>query len=345
MTAQMSASPTRRATSTIRYAFDEANRLLISDPTDPLGPTRILEGTVTTDQHNRLVYQVKSTSGEEGPRTVNLDGAWKLTPNHELVLALHETKRQARQRIYLKGALVKAEANRLVFALRRSEADDLRTAQRLSLAGRWEADAQNRLNFLVEKGDGSEDRLIFQGGWEVGPHHELLYRYRQRVRTPRTRDEHMLAFAGAWDITRANHLVYRLAGSDTSAFEFKVSLQSPSLLAQEGRLAYQVGIGISQGRTETRRVVLFGAWKLHKDLSVSFEIPYANGRSGALRFEGTWRVSAKDQVAVLLHDALHRPLGITVLFTRKFLKDASLFLRLRQAGEERSVIGGIQVKF
>jgi len=34
-----------------------------------------------------------------------------------------------------------------------------------------------------------------------------------------------------------------------------------------------------------------------------------------------------------------------VTFTRKLVPDASLFLRLQQDAEERSAIGGIQVRF
>jgi hypothetical protein len=307
----------------------------------------IVEGTVTTDRHNRLLYHVDSSSGFEGkpgPHTFNLDGTWSLTPRHELALSLHETERHERHTVFLKGAVVKAQADALVFALQRSEDADLRTAQRLILSGRWETDAHNRLTFLAAKADGAEDRLTLQGGWEVGKRHELLYRYRQRS-AGRVREEHTVGFEGHWDITRADRLVYRLLGSDDSAFEFRASLQSPSLLARDGRLIYQVGIGIAQGRTDTRRISLFGTWKLNRDLSISFEIPYAHGRVQAIRFEGAVHLGPKNRIAVALRTSERRPLGVSVTFTRELVKDASLFLRLRKDAEERSLLGGVHVRF
>ncbi len=342
-----------RVTQVLRYAVDEANRLVIVDPDEALRPKRVVDGHFSTDADNRLLYHVETHTDPlvtAGPHAIVLDGTWALTPQHELALTLHETQRQARQRLVLKGALVQAEANALAFALRRSAEDDSRTAQRLSLSGHWRADARNRLTFAVEKADGSEDRLTLQGGWDVGRHHELLYRYRQRAvgswaDDGRWRAEQTLSFEGAWDITEADRLVYRLAGSSSSAFAFRASLQSPSLLAREGRVVYQVGVGLERGRTHRQRVTLFGAWKLNRDLSVSFEVPYADGRIRPIRFEGAAALSSRDRVAVALRTREHKPLGMSVTFTRKLIGDAELFLRLQREAEETSAIGGIQVRF
>ena len=44
----------------VRYAFDDANRLVIRErdgATGRLRPVRIVEGTATTDRGNRLVYR------------------------------------------------------------------------------------------------------------------------------------------------------------------------------------------------------------------------------------------------------------------------------------------------
>jgi len=339
-----------RARSTVRYAFDEGNRLMVRTRDGARGALRsveIVDGTVTTDRHNRLLYHVDSSSGVDGkpgPQTLNLDGTWALTPFHELALTLHESDQHERHTVYLKGALIQADANALVFALRQSTDQDLRTAQQLTLSGRWQADGRNRLTFLVGKADGSEDRLTLQSGWEVGTRHELLYRYRQRS-TGRGREEHTVGFEGHWDITRADRLVYRLSGSDDSAFEFRATLQSPSLLARDGRIIYQVGIGVAGGGTDTRRISLFGTWKLNRDLSISFEIPYAGGRVTAVRFEGEASLGPKNRIAVALRNSERRPLGISVTFTRELVKDANLFLRLRKDAEERSLIGGVQVRF
>ncbi len=335
----------------VRYRLDELNRLIVSEREQARGrlqPVRILDGSLRTDPGNRLVYHVETTSPPDDPaahQVFNFDGTWKLTRDHALALALHEGRRQARQTLYLKGALVNAEVNALVFALQRHQGEDLAAAQQLTLSGRWQADARNRLTFLARKAQGREDRLTLQGGWDVGPRHELLYRYRQRSTLRRRREEQTIGFAGAWDITSAGRLVYRLSGSTDSAFEFSAGLQSPSVVAREGRIVYDVGIGLSGGVVGRRRVTLVGAWKLHRDLSVSFEVPYADGRVQAIRFEGTYAFGSRNRIALSLQTSRREPLGLTVTFTRELFPDAELFLRLRQDAQERSALGGVTVRF
>jgi hypothetical protein len=343
-------APRARSTSTVRYEFDELNRLVVTerDGADVrLRPTRIVEGLVTTDRANRLVYRVDSKAARDGfaRRRVNLDGTWGLTRDHRLTLSLHQAERKRRQILYLNGAIVEAKAHALVVALHRHALDGRRTVQRLALSGRWQADQKNRLTFLVEKANGSHDPLTLQAGWHVGRHHELLYQYRQRAGATPRRAVHTLRFAGVWEITRAKHLVYRLDVSGESAFEFRASLQTPSLNARTGRLVYQVGIGLSGGRTRTEQVVLFGTWKLHRDLSISFEVPYVQGRQQAMRFTGTVAVGKRDAVSVGLLSRQGESLGISVTFRRRWLDDAELFLRLQKAGREAEALAGVQVRF
>ena len=342
---------TARSRAKVLYALDGEHRLMLRQDAGPaarLRAVRVLDGTASIDRRNRFVYRVDSSAGPDGrtaPHRIHLDGAWSLTPDHDLLLTLHETDRQERQTLYLNATLLRAEANALIVALRRNTRDDRQAAQELTLSGRWQADARNRLTFLAEKADGSEDRLTLQGGWEVDPHHELVYRYRRRSVSGPGREAQVLIFNGSWDITSADRLVYRLAGSSDSAFEFKASLQSPSLLASDGRLIYQIGIGLSAGNTLQRRVALFGTWKLNRDLSVSFEVPYAGGRVRAIRFEGAYAMTSRDRVAVALQDSRRQRLGLTVVFTRDLWPDAKLFLRLQRDAEDATVLGGVQVRF
>lgn len=334
----------------LRYAVDEADRLVTTAPARSAlsGPVRILEGAWSLDRANRLAFHAvlpPATASPPAPHTVHFEGTWTLTKDHSLALTLHEAEQPLRQTIFFKGALLQAEAHALIVTLRRGESTAGRpAAQQIALSGRWRADDRNRLTFLVEKGNGAEDRLTFQGAWELGERHELRYRYRVLSRRQGRREEHVMVFAGAWQVAGANRLVYRLSGSSTSAFEFTASLQSASLLAREGRLAYHVGITLSRGVLR-RRVTLFGAWKLSRTLAVSFEVPYADGRVEAIRFEGSVVLSKRDRVAVALSSRTGARVGLTVIFTRELFPDASLFLRLQQAGEERAVIAGVQVKF
>lgn len=337
-----------RTSATVAYTFDEANRLVVVEGgvDERLRPTQVLEGTVTIDRRNRLIYRVERRAVGVSPPTLRrflFDGTWSLTANHDLQLMLHEGGRPSDRTLLLQGRLVEASAHALIVALRRRGPEGAVASQRLTLSGRWQADEANRLTFLVEKADGSEDRLTFEGSWSVTRRHELLYAFRRRE--GRDRPVRTLRFSGVWDITGSHRLVYRVDGSDDSRFEFRASLQSPSLNAGEGRIVYQVGVGVAGGAQKRQRVVLFGTWKLRRDLSVSFEIPYADGRRSAIDFQAAYAVTAKDEIAVQLLDRRRKPLGLSVTFRRKLSEDARLFLRLRKAGEDAEAIAGVQVRF
>lgn len=338
-----------RTRSTHRELLDDLKRLAGAGQaplSERLRPLRVIEGSVTTDRANRLVYDVAAShEAAEGlqPKRVTLDGAWRLGANHDLELRLSKTGVRGPRTIALRGAIVQARSNSLVFALRGRDDASLLRAQRLALSGRWQADRHNRLTFLVEKSRGEEDRLTLAGAWAVGAHHELLYRYRQ-LSAGRPK-EHTLTFTGAWDIAGANRLVYRLSGSPESAFEFSASVQSRALQAREGRLAYQVGIRTAGGSTHREHVALFGAWKLHKDASVSFEVPYADGRIQAIHLQGAAALGPREQAAVALRTRRGEPLGLTLTLTRQMRRDAGLFVQARRDGEERSIMGGVRVRF
>ena len=337
-----------RADATVAYAFDDANRLVVAEDSAArrLRAIQIVEGAASIDRRNRLVYRVErwpSSEASAPPRQFVLDGTWALTADHALQLTLHEGGRQRDRVFRLQGSLVEAGAHELVFALERRGPQGAPTSQRLTLGGRWQADAANRLTFLVEKADGSEDRLTFQGAWSVTPRHEVLYLYRRSEAVGRPIQT--LRFSGVWDITRADRLVYRVDGSEDSSFEFRVSLQSPSLNAAAGRIVYQAGVGVAGGARRPQRIVLFGAWKLRRDLSVAFEMPYADGRRRAIEFQAVYAPTAKDEVAVQLLNRRREPLGLSVRFTRKLSQDAQLFLRLSKQGRDAEAIAGVQVRF
>ena len=331
-----------RATPATHGASDDLPLRADASTVERLQLGRIIEGSLAVDRRNRLQYRVGSAGREQ---VFNLDGTWRLTPDHALALTLHGAGREDRRSLYLNGAVVRATHDTLVFALRRRESDETRASQRLTLSGRWQADARNRLTFLLEQAEGEEDRLTLQGGWEVGPHHELAYRYERRL-TPRgALQVQSLLFEGAWDIAGTDRLVFRMRGSSDATFEFTARLQTPSLIARDGRLVYEVGIGMAGGATRRQQVTLFGAWKVNRDLSVSFEVPYAGGRVEAIRLTGTFALGARNQVVAALSSRQGEALGLTVVFTRELFPDARLFLRVQHDAEERSVIGGVQVRF
>ncbi len=116
----------------LRYELDEENRLIVEDPTDALRPRRVIEGRVSVDRRNRLGYEPPApVLGDAGPRRLVLDGTWSLTDTHTLALTVHDTERHARSVLYVKGALVQAQADALIVA-----GTGRKQCEALDLAGR-----------------------------------------------------------------------------------------------------------------------------------------------------------------------------------------------------------------
>ena len=326
---------------TVHYRFDELNRLVTTvRDAGRLRTVEISEALLRIDQANRLV--VEAGTGTRTARTLVLDGAWSLTPAHELALTLRRAADQERQTLVLAGALARAEAHQLGFELRTTEDA---APQLLALSGRWQADRRNRLSFLAERARGRDDRLTLQGVWEIGPDHALLYRYRRVEAGGRQAEERVLRFAGAWDLDGQRRLVYRLERSGDSAFAFTAAIQQAAARGARGRLDAEVAIGVSGRAGGRRRITLSGAWRIRPDLSLALEVPYAGGRVQAIRFEGAYALGPRNRIAVALQTGDRRPLGVTLTLSRALAPSAQAFVQLRRDGDERAAIAGAQVRF
>ena len=331
-----------RPSPSVRYGFDEYNRLVTTTRVGRrLTTAQISETLLRIDRANRLIVETAARGGERA-RTLILDGAWSLTPEHRLALTARRTAAHAQQTLALSGALAKAEAHQLVLSLRRSDGAG-GPADLLALSGRWQADRQNRLSFLVRRGQGAEDRLTLQGAWELGRDHALLYRYRQQAAGAPAREQ-VLRFDGAWDLPSPARLFYRLEGSDRSGFAFSARLRQAGWRRGRGTLEAEVRI-LGRGERARRRIVLAGAWSIRPDLSIAFEVPYAGGRAQAMTFEGAYAVTPRNRIAIGLQTRRREPLGLTLTVSRALAPHAQAFLELRRDGVERAAIGGVQVKF
>ncbi len=276
-----------------------------------------------------------------------VEGNWQITPNHEIQ---YRRKRRTlhsplEEEIALKGNLVAAEETGLTLqAWERREGEEL-ISRLLTLRGRWEADARNRLSFLVERQSDRTDRLTLAAGWEVGPSHELLYRTTRRHLKTKERDLHTLTFRGYWDVTEANRLTYVLDRDSDSAFRFRGTFQSRALQAKAGRIRFQIGVQ-AEGRRRVQTVTLFGKWKLSHDLSLEFEVPYGDGAVQGIGFGASFELGARGTITGRLLARRGQPLGVELLFTRPFLKgQGEAFARLRRNLDENVAEAGLRVRW
>jgi len=274
-------------------------------------------------------------------------GKWSLTPNHDLQLTLQRGRSRRREEsLTLVGKIISADANQLVFSAHRYEDEKLEEVRLVTLKGLWRADEQNRLTFAVAKGEGKEDLLTFEGAWEVGEHHQLLYRYKKRDPDAKRETEEFLSFHGIWEIREDEKLTYSLGFSGKSRFEFRTTLESPTLIAKLGEIRYQVGIRL-QGRKDPllREVALFGKWKLSRGFSLSFEVEYREG-SHAMLFNTAYRVNEKDEIVFTLKNHKGNELGLEVVFTRSFFEgEGKAFLQFYHDAVESRLEGGVKIPF
>ncbi len=270
-----------------------------------------------------------------------IDGEWQLTKRHQL----QYRRRGMEEEIAFTGELVAAKPTALVFrAVERSSDGDL-VSRHISLRGRWEADAQNRLTFLVQREQSQEDRLVFEGGWEVAGGQEILYRYAATELKTKRRRIQTIRFQGYWDIDGQNRLVYLLDRSSDSEFRFRGAFQTASILAKEGAVRYQVGVEVD-GKKRLQTITLFGKCKLSRDLSLEFQVPYRDGTVRALSFGAAYAVNSQTEISAQLTTQRGEPLGVEVILSRKFLKGSGeAFVRLRKSLEETALEGGFRFRW
>ena len=269
-------------------------------------------------------------------------GRWELDRNHEVQYKSRGRTEKAEE-VKLKASLLAAEPGALVLSVTERQSDHTLVTSLLKLTGAWHLDAKNRIVFAIEKEFGKKDILTFEGRWQVGKSHEIIYTYEKKSLTRRTKETNTLVFKGTWDISARNRLTFSLGADSESSFQFRGALQTKSLFAKDGEIRYQIGVE-TRGKRRIQTVVLFGEWKLSKDLELSFEIEYEDGRKKAITFGGEFAIGKDSHLRIQLKTGGGKSLGMEVIFTKDFLEDrGGAFLRLRKSLEESAVEAGVKL--
>ncbi|MDD5560641.1 MAG: hypothetical protein PHT50_00705 [Candidatus Omnitrophica bacterium] len=212
----------------------------------------------------------------------------------------------------------------------------------VKLKGAWRANEYNELVFeaAASRGRPKPDKYTFKGTWEVNKNQQIEYNCGE--------GPDVLTFKGHWNISSANKLVYALEGSSTSRFEFKVQLESPTLYPKKGEIRYRIGIGTRKSRLSGpgQIIILYGEWKFGRNLGLTFQMDYGQGRVRAIEF-GAEVTFGRNKVIFALRNEFGQPLGITLTMTHKFLKaiDAEAFIRLKSRQKDQAIEAGISIPF
>lgn len=331
-----------------RYAIDKQNRLVVSRGRKKL----IADGRFSIDRDNCLVYTVK----EDGSllkdfglgQKVRLYGKWNLNPDYDLELTLDASNRQYEgDKLALKGDIISPEGDALAFTVSAQDKSGQLHAQILKLTGSWQADESNRLSFLVKKEDAPET-ITLTGSWKVNENQQISFTYQKVDLKRKTKISKSFTFSGFWQIGEGGKLTYILAYSRHSRIEFRAQIESPTLYPKDGVIRYRLGVGVRGPEISGEKIIsLYGVWKIGKDLGLSFEIDYGQRRVRSLEFSATAYLSADDEFIFLLENKKREPLGVSLIFTHKFLKklNAEASLRIKKSQEESRFEAGIRIPF
>jgi len=241
----------------------------------------------------------------------------------------------------LRKRFIAAESDALVIETIQTESKTHRQRLRiLKLKGTWRANDYNELIFEASGRKGTPDKYTFKGSWKLNSNQQIEYT------TEDGRDT--LVFRGFWQIFSAKRLIYKLEGSSTSRFEFKVQLEPINFYPKKGEICYRIGIGMRQSRLTRpgKLLILYGEWKFGRNLGLTFQMDYGQGRVKVMEFGATVSFLS-NKVIFILRDEFGKPLGVSFTLTHKFLEsyDAEAFIKLKSFQNNRAVEAGFNIPF
>lgn len=325
----------------IIYRIDNLNRLAIKCK----GQTIFPEGRFKIDENNRLCFWLNNQQPFKKeyriPKKIFFDGTWRLNQNHDLEIISQDNFNIP---LVLKINIISLRQDAFIFGINQIDSVGQNHLRILKLSGYWKANDYNRLSFIIKKKFLS-DTLTFQNTWQINKDNQISYTFEKTDLKTKTKVKSVLIFEGFWQINSSNKLTYIIEHSRKSHFDFRVQLESPNIYPKEGCIKYRVGMGIKN--KENSVIYLYGDWKFSRKLGLSFKIDYGKGRITNINFAADIHLSKENEVIFNLIDEIHKPMGIKVIFSHKFLKkhDAEFFLRLKKLRDESGVEAGLRIPF
>lgn len=327
------------------YSLDNKNRLVIRRGKEEIIP----DGRFSTDSRNRLIYWLNEPRAWRAryqlPSKVSFEGNWRIGPDHDLELLLSKSRgKYTSQKLSLKGEIVSSVANAIVFQFLSIDKRGNSHFRLLTLKGNWQADKFNRIVFLVKK-SARPDILTLKGAWSLDKNQQIVYTYEKRSLKRKIKVSKALIFRGFWQINSRNRLTYIISKGTGSVLVFRVQIESPNLYPAQGVIKYRLGIGFKRSGIINEQVIyIYGAWKLGKDLALSFEVDYGRYGIEQIEFGSRISLSTRDAIAITLLNKSNEPLGFSLILSRRFLDKypGKAFLRFKKLAQEKRIDAGLR---
>jgi len=326
-----------------QYDIDKQNRLFIIRKKDKI----LVPGTFTSDRKNNLIYKLSKNKVWRqkyalAPAIV-FEGKWELDKKHNLIFALRKTGHWRKtQKIYLRAQIDEVKANSLIFAVAADTAQAPSRIKLLKLKGRWQADKNNRLAFLVQRNKNQHDALILQGEWSVEKN-TLVYRYRGISLKTKKKKQILLRFKGFWQFNESGRLSYVLDADKSSGFSFRLHKGPNSIRAEKGVIKYRLGLGLA---SKKKTLELFGVWKWKDKSSLNFQINYGKGKIRAINFSFSLKLSKNRKITAVLRNARGDDLGVRLEIEKKILNsNGRIFMRAGKIDKDSRIECGVNLRF
>ncbi|NQT23343.1 MAG: hypothetical protein HQ579_07925 [Candidatus Omnitrophica bacterium] len=325
----------------VRYEIDPYNRLVINETgRKTLLPRyrKIVDGHFKIDKNNALSYLVKTPVSKDlnMPHHVKLKGEWSLTKNYDLRLSLDKWERETLgDKLTLQGNIVETGKNSLLFAVTTKSKQGTQSTYILKLRGSWLADKYNRLTFSVQKEKGRHDILTFDGAWKLNKNHQIIYTYQKAELVRKSKKIHTLTFKGYWDIKDRARISYVIDINSDSVFNFTTGLG----IFKDNYIKYEVGIGLfsrlSQG------VILYGKWRIKRNIGLIFDIKYEGGKIHSIGFSAEAKLTDRELLLFKLKKEAGGDIVGRLELRHKILKgEGESFLRLLKSRRESAIMAG-----
>ena len=331
-----------------RYLIDDNNRMLLVNDEE----TNFINGSFLINEDNYLIYRldeaVSSQLNYQLPEELVFTGSWKLNSDYDLQLELTQGEPEAGKKILtLKGEIVSSENDKLVFQLKPIEKDGSTSFQLLQLNGTWKVDELNQISFMVGKQD-LPDIFTLKGAWQLDENQQIVYDYQKTDLKTKNKILSKITFVGFWQIASENRLTYILSRGTNAKFDFKVQIETPNVYPKEGVIKYRLGVGLKETTPGEQKIIcLYGTWKVSRQVGLTFDMEYAKGHIQSLVFAANVNFDKNNQIVFNLKNKSDENLGLSVVFTHKFLKelDGELFLRLKRYRQDSGIDAGIRIPF
>lgn len=286
----------------------------------------------SVNDRNQLL--LKRSAGSD---PVVIPGSFELTPNHAILFRVKDSKEE----FVFKSSFVSASANKLVFSITIPNPDGSQSTKIFAFEGQWQADESNRLIFDLSYRDADRGRFVFSGNWKIGRNHEIIYRYTSEVLKAGRKKAHTIILKGSWQLFEEGFLTYLVEGSSDSQFRFRAEfIKGPSPLSTKRLVPLQFRIGAEV----TKKITIFGRWKVLGPLELGFEITYEGRRVEVIKLLAEYEVVGKGMIDLELLNGRREGLGIQITVSTSVFGDrAELFLRAKAAEKEQAVEGGVKI--